>query len=481
MVRTDPARLIVLSDIALGWEVDDIQSMTRLLLYANEIDIEGLIATTSCWHTCSRPRDVRIIHRLVDTYGAVKQHLDLHAAGYPEAAQLQGVVAQGLAVYGNAPGDGFAQEQLRGNPGVRLLLAAATRDDPRPLWIALWGGANTLAQALWEAEGSLTPGDFDQMLRRLRIHAISDQDAAGKWIRDQYGERLFVVVSPSPPKGGTHYKYATWPGISADTFGHGSEDGVTGRGFTGADRTLVSRRWLRRNIRSHRPYGRRYPLHLFIMEGDTPSYLNLILNGLSDAEHPDFGGWGGRYELTVPPPLPNLEPEHYPIWTTTCDTVVGLDGRTHTSPQATIWRWRQAMQHDFAARMAWTTATSRSQANHPPAVRLAHGHAFSLHAGQELQLDASPSTDPDGDSLHFRWFVYPEAGTGRAAVSIADPAAAATTLLLREVEQDGTVHVIRTVTDSGSPQLTRYARVILTVRGARRDARGAAAPAPPRP
>lgn len=403
MVRTDPARLIVLSDIALGWEVDDIQSMTRLLLYANEIDIEGLIATTSCWHTCSRPRDVRIIHRLVDTYGAVKQHLDLHAAGYPEAAQLQGVVAQGLAVYGNAPGDGFAQEQLRGNPGVRLLLAAATRDDPRPLWIALWGGANTLAQALWEAEGSLTPGDFDQMLRRLRIHAISDQDAAGKWIRDQYGERLFVVVSPSPPKGGTHYKYATWPGISADTFGHGSEDGVTGRGFTGADRTLVSRRWLRRNIRSHRPYGRRYPLHLFIMEGDTPSYLNLILNGLSDAEHPDFGGWGGRYELTVPPPLPNLEPEHY------------------------------------------------------------------------------PSTDPDGDSLHFRWFVYPEAGTGRAAVSIADPAAAATTLLLREVEQDGTVHVIRTVTDSGSPQLTRYARVILTVRGARRDVRGAAAPAPPRP
>jgi glycerol-3-phosphate responsive antiterminator len=66
------SRLIVLTDIARGLEIDDIQSMVRLLLYADVIDVEGLIATTSSWHKTSRPRGLRIIHRIVNAYAAVK-------------------------------------------------------------------------------------------------------------------------------------------------------------------------------------------------------------------------------------------------------------------------------------------------------------------------------------------------------------------------------------------------------------------------
>jgi hypothetical protein len=41
-------RVIILTDIEA--DPDDTQSLVRLLLYSNEIDIRGLIATTSCWH-----------------------------------------------------------------------------------------------------------------------------------------------------------------------------------------------------------------------------------------------------------------------------------------------------------------------------------------------------------------------------------------------------------------------------------------------
>jgi hypothetical protein len=297
----------------------------------------------------------------------------------------------------------------------------------------------------------------------LRIHAISDQDAAGRWLRDTYGDRLFMIVSPSSPMGAEHYRYATWPGISADRFAHGSEDGRAGGGFHGADPRLISRRWLLRNIRSRGAYGRQYPLHLFIMEGDTPSFLSLIPNGLNRPERPDHGGWGGRYEHRLPQPLQGLQPEPYPIWTTASDTVRGTDGTLHTSPQATIWRWREAVQNDLAARMRWTTTDGFDRANHPPVVALDHSETLTVPSGGTVRLNAAASYDPDGDDLQFRWFTYPEAGTYTGPVTISDPHARTTQVALGGITTPASVHVIVEVTDSGTPPLTRYARVVLEI------------------
>ncbi len=67
------------------------------------------------------------------------------------------------------------------------------------------------------------------------------------------------------------------------------------------------------------------------MEGDTPSFLNLINNGLSDPEHPDWGGWGGRYEFYTPRMQKwFLQPETRPFWTNAEDEVLGIDNRWHT-------------------------------------------------------------------------------------------------------------------------------------------------------
>ena len=77
----------------------------------------------------------------------------------------------------------------------------------------------------------------------------------------------------------------------------------------GADFTTVTNEWLDANIRSKGPLGKLYPRYAYIMEGDTPSYLNLIDNGLNGYRRPDWGGWGGRYVYRTP------YGETHAIWT----------------------------------------------------------------------------------------------------------------------------------------------------------------------
>jgi hypothetical protein len=100
-----------------------------------------------------------------------------------------------------------------------------------------------------------------------------------------------------------------------------------------------------------------------------------------------------------------------------------------------------------------------------------------VEVGKPLVLDASRSTDPDGQPFHFHWFHYAEAGSADgnlAAISLADaetPRATVTAdavcrpmwLPLMPCKGDGTAHIILAVTDEGSPQLTSYRRIILHV------------------
>ena len=464
-------RVVVLSDI--GNEPDDQMSLVRLLLYANEIDIEALIAGTSTWQkTAIHPETMRT---LVAAYGRVRDNLLLHARGWPAAAELDGRIFSGQSGYGmGSTGSGRTSE------GARAILAAAQRDDPRPLWISIWGGANTLAQALMEARATLDARALAQLVAKLRVYSISDQDDAGPWIRREFPE-LFYVVQPSTQDGSEYY-YATWTGISGDAYY---------RNGAGADSTTVTNEWLESHVRAKGPLGKVYPRFLFIMEGDTPSYLGLIDNGLNAYRRPDWGGWGGRYLYRTP------RGETRPIWTqggdmfsrvTSQDTVRGADGREYVSDQATVWRWREAFQNDFAARMDWTVADF-AHANHNP-VAVVNGDdskapiMMEVKVGQAVTLDASQSRDPDGQRLHFSWFHYGEAGAvgstlAEVKVENADQAVARVTATAVCRPQwlprgaacggPGVAHVILAVTDEGTPRLTAYRRVILRVYPAERN------------
>ncbi len=444
-------RVFVLTDIEN--EPDDAMSMVRFLVYANQWDVEGLGATTSV-HQKNKVAAWRI-REIVDAYAKVRNNLELHESGFPSADALRAVIVEGRPDFGmHAVGKGMD------SPASELLIKSVDRQDARPLWVPVWGGPNVLAQALWKVRATRPAKELQRFVAKLRVYTISDQDDSGAWIRKTFPE-LFYIASPGVHAGGA-YHYSTWSGISGDKF-HGR--------FAGADFSIVDNPWLDEHIRSKGPLGAQHPHTKFMMEGDTPSFLNLIGTGLSDPEHPDWGGWGGRYEFYTPRMRKWFpEPETRPFWSDAEDEVLGVDGNWHTSNQATIWRWRSAFQNDFAARMDWTIKTY-AEANHPPVARLAHSERLTAKPGERVTLSAEGSTDPDGNRLLYIWSYYPEAGTlsvatGRSGepVTIENANARdASFVVPKNFLKAGTMHIILAVTDDGAPALTRYRRVIVTV------------------
>ena len=479
--RVDPyvakPRVVVLTDIAN--EPDDQMSFVRLLVSSNQFDIEALVATTSR-HLRSAPRP-DVMRSVIDAYGRVHANLAKHEPGFLPAEALTKLVVSGQDSYGMA-----AVGAGRTTPGAEAIIRAADSADPRPLWISIWGGANTLAQALWQGRAT-RPADVQRFVDKLRVYTISDQDDAGPWLRREFPTLHYIAT----PGDTNDYHVATWTGISGDEFY---------RNGAGADFRTVSDAWVEEHMRKKGPLGALYPHPCCIIEGDTPSFLSLMNNGLVSYMNPTFGGWGGRYVWRQP------WLETRPYWTNSRasrDTVVGTDGKSYTSDQATIWRWREAYQHDFAARMDWTIKDVAS-ANHNPdvVVNNVEGKAavmLEATVGTPITLDAGKSHDRDKNTLKYSWFFYPEAGsglpnTGAGRQGGGPPAAAArgsgipsappggrpaptprvtvtngnSAVATITPNTPGVAHVILAVTDNGEPALTSYRRVILTIQSASR-------------
>lgn len=141
--RIDPyvakPRLIVVSDIAN--EPDDQMSLVRLLVYSNQFDLEGLIASTSR-HLRTGPRP-DVMRSVIAAYAKLQPNLLKHQSGFPSPEAVDKSVVPGQGGYGmGSVGNG------RTTAGAEAIVRAGDANDPRPLWITVWGGANTLAQAL---------------------------------------------------------------------------------------------------------------------------------------------------------------------------------------------------------------------------------------------------------------------------------------------------------------------------------------------
>jgi len=227
--------------------------------------------------------------------------------------------------------------------------------------------------------------------------------------------------------------------------------------FIGGDESLTSRDWIDVHVRhGHGPLGEFYPPktwtgpnpHSTLKEGDTPSWLYFYENGLHVPSEPGFGGWGGRFS-------PNGR-----FYQDAEDTV-----GDETSGRATVWRWRPDFQSDFQARMDWCVE-SYSETNHNPAAIVNSDSSrnplkISAVPGDVVSLDASGSSDPDGDDLSFKWWIYMEAGTYESTVPITGNTSIQASLQVPSDAAGKTIHVILEVKDDGSPPLTGYRRVIV--------------------
>ncbi|KAJ7105623.1 hypothetical protein C8R44DRAFT_987603 [Mycena epipterygia] len=459
----DKPRMLVLSD--MGNEPDDAESFVRLMLYANEIDIEGMIATTSIWLQSST--NEKHIHEVLSGYSDSLPNLQQHATKanpYPSFEYLTSITTASLPLYGLA---GVGSLDLANN-ATDLIIAAADVSDPhgRPLYIQLWGGASCLAQALWIVRATRTPAQLKKFLSKIRVYSISDQDDAGPWIRREFPTLPYIVSV----HGVNQYALAAWGGISGDSY----------YGFKGGDASIVTMDWVRKNVQVNgSALGSWYPDFAYIMEGDSPAFLGLIPTGLNYPSEPSWGGWGGRYTKTMDSGANHFSDVVDWVNSTT-------DGQLHISNHATIWRWRSAYQNDFAGRIQWTLNKSK-KANDPPEVYVAGGDKtwnpvfLNTTAGSTITLNATSSLDPDGDALTFSWMQYREVGLYQHNLELEMPSGyldfhgtEATSALQVTFPPDVSFfgllyldkrdfHFILSVSDNGVPTLTRYRRVVVTV------------------
>jgi len=428
-------RLMVLTDISSLTpgvaEPDDGQSLIRLMLYANEFDIEGLVATSNLGH--GRRTRPDLIHQVLDAYEKVQPNLASHDSRYPPAAVLREVIKAGRPAAGpKAPVESMVGEG-EDTEASNWIARCVDRADSRPLRVVIWGGSADLAQALWRARRDRTPEELERFVSKLSVHAIGDQDSTGPWIREQF-PNLFVITQQRAFRGM----------------------------YRGGDPSLVSSEWVETNIHGHGPLGDLYPNYRGgdiwtgklgpvrgIKEGDTPSFLALVPNGLCDPNDPELGGWGGRFagkgrHLTD---IPDED----------IDTKFDPDPR-----MSSVYRWRPAFQNDFAARLDWCVKPPK-EANHPPVVRIAGPIVRSVKPGGSIELDASESTDPDGDALRFQWSIHPLGPEIAGLAAIHDGETPKPRIELAEGSAGKSIPILLSVTDGEAPPLTRYKRVIITV------------------
>ena len=428
-------RLLVLTDIssltARVAEPDDGQSLIRLMLYADEFDIEGLVATSNLGHGQKVRPD--LIRRVVDAYSKVRPNLLLHDGRYPPASELAGVIKSGQPIAGPKEPVERSVGEGKDTEASEWIIAVVDRPDPRPVWVVIWGGSADLAQALWKVRGTRSPDELRRFVTKLRVHAIGDQDSTGPWIREQF-TGLYTITQRRAYRGM----------------------------YRGGDPRLVSPEWVEANIHGHGPLGDLYPNYdggdiwtgrlgrvRGIKEGDTPSFLSLVPHGLADGEHPGLGSWGGRFEGEAG------------RLTDVADT--DLDTSGDPDPRmSSVYRWRPAFQADFAARLDWCVRP-HADANHPPIVRIAGDRVRKAEAGGVVALDAGGTTDPDGDGLDFAWGVYPVAPdvAGRVIIEGRDTPRARVKVPAMLV--GSSIPILLAVSDRGHPRLTRYGRVLVRI------------------
>lgn len=475
----DKPRTIVTTD----GEIDDVDSFIRMLLYANEFNIEGLVYSSSMWHYKGDGKGTTMIsememtkkiygeisdlrwpgtqwmQELIDAYEQVQPNLSKHAKGYPTADYLRGLIK-----VGNIDFEGAMEHDTEGSDFIKAKLLD---DNMTPLYLQVWGGTNTIARALKsiENEYSNTP-EWESIQKKVTdkaiIYAILDQDATYRsyiskhWpeVKIYYNANQFWCLA-YPWKTAVSKKLH--PYLEGEFMGehiinnHGPltkmyysyGDGQKQEGddeHIHGDLTKIK----------EGQWGT-FEKYDFISEGDSPAFLHLVDVGLDNLNNPHFGGWGGRLQQSATNEFRWEDGEEVADY--------NPDSKKMDLAYPQI-RWLKTLQLDFAARADWCVK-SYKEANHAPIVSLIGDSSRMVSAGETIILEAK-AKDPDGDSLHYQWWQYQEVGTYPKKVEINTSNELNLEFKVPEdMKTEETIHLILEVKDNNELSMSRYQRVIL--------------------
>ena len=455
-MKTDSDRPRVL--VTTDGEIDDECSMVRFMLYCNEWDVEGIVTSSSVYHWRGKghggphnwPGD-NWLEPYLDAYEKVYPNLVKHDTRYPTPQHLRSI-----SFLGNVDYKGEMEKITEGSEHIVKVLLDNT--DPRPIWVQAWGGPNTIARALKTIEEK-HPDRMAEVAAKIRFFFIWEQD-------DSYQNYILPVWGK--------YNILT---IISDQF-----EAIAYRWEKAQPdhvRPYFEAPWMKENIlNGHGPLCSLYKAHSngkFRSEGDSPAFMHQIPVGLRNLDNPDWGGWGGQYikvrANTWMDSVPIKGFQHPAKWhDKTGWGINALQNKIKSTPEQRhvyfkpIWQWAEAFQNDFAARADWCVK-SYGQANHAPIAKVKGKLNITAKPGKRIKLDASKSSDPDGDQLNFRWWQYAEAGSYKGNVALdGSDQAHASFIIPADAKSGDTLHFICDVTDNGTPALTRYQRVVVTVK-----------------
>jgi hypothetical protein len=491
-------RIVVTADP----ELDDNNSLIRFLLYSCDLQIEGLIYASSGYHwkgdgkgtkwfvpgreyarfgldTCPCEswrwaENERFIHNAVEAYKKVYTNLKVHNSGYPAPDELISKIR-----YGNIEFDG---DISKNSPGSDLIKSLMLDDKPGPLFITAWGGQSTIARAL---------------------RSIQEQfEYTTEWesIKEKISRK--VVLLPSGDQDDTYATYIkpNWPGIEYWQFRGGPNYGYGAQlGARQEDSVYLTASWMKENVRDRGPLGALYrvwgdgkqmvkgdimdyfglsgytndelrkmgyvvwmPVQQkgsWLGEGDDHTFMNMPWNGLRSHEAGFYGGWGGRVAGNKDTFASNDTSSNAVATTlTTLNSQLNKGAKELAYPDF----FPQA-QLDFAARLKWSVTAKYSDANHEPSVEIEGPLNILASAGEKICINGDVS-DPDGNTVSIKWWQFRVGSYPKKVVISNQNQPQAEVRIPDDAIGSQTIHLILEATDNGTPSLTGYQRIIITVK-----------------
>lgn len=438
-------RVIVLTDLKRVHETDDFQSMVRLLALADLIEIEGIIISSgyNYWQSEHLLEGYQLIFEIIERYGQSVHNLmkinkqtgfevieDKQNVGYwPSKDYLIQRTAKGSPLVGmNHVGMQHASD------GSRLITNIVDQNDDRPVFVLAWGGANVLAQAIWDiSENPLlkrSPEGVQTFINKLRVVSIGDQDEPWNkrndpdksknshyWMREEFPSLFWIKLSATP--------------------------------FAKLSNEMQP--FYQTHIQGHGALGDIYPDHSNSVEGDTPSLLYMLPLGYGDPEKPETGSIIGTFVND-----PNNPNSRFFVQNQDLRQQNEALAKKHLIP---VWNM-------FAARMDWARS---STGNRPPVISVNGDHSHNIlklisSAGSEITLDASNSYDREMDKLSYHWELMSFPGVSMKDVKIDAIDEDIVKINLPGHFTEKQVHIMLTVTDDGAGHpLTAYKRIIITI------------------